>query len=189
MTSAQWYFRAISFHAKVANIHARTTCIWTDLGVFLYYAGERFCSISIQCDSLTTWLRSLLPYFPGISIVSIAYDTLINFWRYNKVNLATSAFRQTLADFTRNVKQVEQVYHGHSPRGQPCCFVKILWECMSYHRLLDRNVRYFGDRILPQDVPSQRTNGQTEVAFREGPLICALFTIRTMFVFGWVGGL
>ncbi len=45
---------------------------------------------------------------------------LIKFWRYNKVNLATSAFGQTLADFTRNVKQVEQVFYGHSPRVKPC---------------------------------------------------------------------
>ncbi len=34
---------------------------------------------------------------------SFTWYTLIKFWRYNKVNFATSAFGQTLADFTRNV--------------------------------------------------------------------------------------
>ncbi len=76
--------------------------------------------------------------------------TLIKFWRYNKVNLATLAFGATLAQTKIDVKQVEQVYASAkfpelnrvdscwgfptelTPQGYPCCIVKNFWECRTH---------------------------------------------------------
>ncbi len=82
------------------------------------------------------------PNLPQIvSISSVAY-TLPKFWRYNKVNLGTSAFSQTSARLPElNPVSGPQGFPKElTPRGKPCCVVRIFEECRFYgkspHQLL-----------------------------------------------------
>ncbi len=61
------------------------------------------------------------------------------------MNLATSAFGQTLADFTNACRGFPTEL---TPRGQPCCFVKILWECTYVVNLWRGTISLAGKRMV-----------------------------------------
>ena len=76
--------------------------------------------------------------------------TLPKFWRYNEVNPATSALSQILAWaiffnppthsyflFTQIEKTVRFNGRPRTPRGKPCCIVRILEECTDIAGRLD----------------------------------------------------
>ncbi len=140
-------------------------CVFVSVSVLLAMLSWQTIMISVwwndcKMHDMQCWMRHarymLMPGFfhlfsdflcGHVNIHAFASYTLIKFWWDNKVNLATSAFGQTLAHLAQLCSRAGRSPPFHqqlkrpllytcrgfptelTSRGQPCCFVKILLEC------------------------------------------------------------
>ena len=101
-----WTFTWLSEPGAINDLSQQLDRPALSASLSLWSQGSLLTLISFIClHKLSMWLLYLCLCWIIDNNIYFAH-TLIKFWRYNKVNLAISAFCRTLAQTKSNVKQV-----------------------------------------------------------------------------------